>query len=131
MDNPYQAPVSRLEVRVKHNRNDRRLDDVAYGQKRIIYAILLYFAAGVMAQLNGVLALLALFALLAVLAMSWSGIYQISRGLGYPIWLRLLLILLMFVPLVGLLILIFLSTRASTRLKEAGYEIGLMGARNY
>jgi hypothetical protein len=128
MENPYQSPSAPLVVRAKRDRNDHRLDDVAYGQKKIIYAILLYFGAAFSAQFIGVFVL---FALLICIGMSWTGIYQITRGLEYAMWLRVFLLLLMLIPLVGLLVLLGLSSRATTTLKEAGYEVGLMGARNY
>jgi len=128
MENPYQTPSAPLAVRAKRDRNDHSLDDVAYGQKKVIYAILLYFAAAFGAKLIG---LLVLFALLGCIVLSWTGIYQITRGLGYAIWLRLLLLTLMLVPLLGLLALVMLSSRATARLRDAGYDVGLMGARNY
>ena len=42
MENPYQSPGAVLEVREKRSAS---LDDVASGQKLVIYAILLYFFA--------------------------------------------------------------------------------------
>jgi hypothetical protein len=128
MENPYQSPSAPLTVRGNRDRNDHSLDDVAYGQKKVIYAILLYFAAAFGAKLIG---LLVLFALLGCIVLSWTGIYQITRGLGYAMWWRLLLLILMLVPLVGLLVLVMLSSRATARLRDAGYEVGLIGARNY
>ncbi|WP_457097911.1 hypothetical protein [Lysobacter sp. P5_B9] len=42
MENPYQSPTADVVAPVKRERFNDRLDDVAYGQKNIIYAILLY-----------------------------------------------------------------------------------------
>ena len=125
MENPYQSPNASVLPQEKRN---LRLDDVASGQKLVIYAILLYFLAAVLRTVIGPLAIVLM---LICLGMSWTGIYRIGRGLEYPLWTRILLPLLMLVPLLGLLLLVFLSARATARLKSAGYSVGLLGARNY
>lgn len=128
MENPYQSPSANVAAPIRRDRNDRRMDDVAYGQKKVIYAILLYFAAAFGVRLVGPLALLAI---LICIPLAWAGIYQMGRGLGYPVWLCIILLFTMLIPLVGLLVLIALSSRATNRLKEAGYKVGLLGASNY
>lgn len=125
MENPYRSPTAAVSTRERVNET---LDDVASGQKLVIYAILLYFVAA--------LARLALGPLVAVVAiacmvMSWVGMYRLTRGLGYPMWWRIVLMVLMLVPLLGLLVLVVLSSKATARLKDAGYSVGLMGARDY
>ncbi|WP_226468759.1 hypothetical protein [Luteimonas panaciterrae] len=125
MENPYQSPNSVVSVREQRN---PALDDVVSGQKLVIYAILLYFVA---AASRAILGPLALLPILICLGMSWVGIYKIGRGLGYPVWGRILLLLMMLVPLVGLLALVVLNSRATARLEKAGYSVGLMGARDY
>lgn len=125
MENPYQSPNSVVSAREPRN---PALDDVASGQKLVIYAILLYFVAAVSRAILGPLALLPF---LICLGMSWVGIYRIGRGLGYPVWGRILLLLLMLIPLVGLLALVVLNSRATARLEKAGYSVGLLGARDY
>ena len=125
MENPYQSPNAVILPREKPN---LRLDDVASGQKLVIYAILLYFLAAVLRIVIGPIAIVLM---LICLGMSWTGIYRIGRGLEYPLWVRILLPVLMLVPLLGLLLLVFLSARATARLKSAGYSVGLLGARNY
>ena len=125
MGNPYQAPEASV---FKKSEPDTGLDDVASGQKLIIYAILLYFLC---AALKAVLGPLVLLPILICLGLSWTGIYKISRGLDYPMWARIILLVLMLIPLVGLLVLLALSSRATTKLKAAGYSVGLLGARDY
>ena len=117
MENPYQSPGAVLEVREKRSAS---LDDVASGQKLVIYAILLYFLAAALRTAVGPIAALAF---LACLVMSWVGIYKIARGLDYPVWGRIVLLVLMLVPLVGLLVLVMLSSRATSRLRQAGYAL--------
>ena len=125
MENPYQSPRAALQDREKPSSS---LGDVASGQKLVIYAILLYFLAAALRTAVGSIALLAM---LVCLGMSWTGIYRIARGLDYPMWGRIVLLVLMLVPLVGLLVLVMLSSRATSRLRQAGYAVGLLGARDY
>lgn len=125
MENPYQSPNAVVDVREQRSSS---LGDVASGQKLVIYAILLYFLA---AALRTVVGPVALLALLACLVMSWTGIYRIARGLDYPVGWRIVLLVLMLIPLVGLLVLVVLSSKATGRLRKAGYSVGLLGARDY
>ena len=124
MENPYQSPSAVVDVREQRSSS---LGDVASGQKLVIYAILLYFLA---AALRTVVGPVALLAFLACLVMSWTGIYKIARGLDYPVWWRIILLVLMLVPLFGLLVLVMLSSKATGRLRKAGYSVGLLGARD-
>ena len=125
MENPYQSPNAVVDVREQRSSS---LGDVASGQKLVIYAILLYFLAAALRTAVGPIAALAF---LACLVMSWVGIYKIARGLDYPIWWWIVLLVLMLIPLVGLLVLVVLSSKATGRLRKAGYSVGLLGARDY
>lgn len=125
MENPYQSPSAVVDVREQRSSS---LGDLASGQKLVIYAILLYFLAAALRTAVGPIAALAF---LACLVMSWVGIYKIARGLDYPIWWRIVLLVLMLVPLVGLIELLVLSSKATSRLRKAGYLVGLLGARDY
>jgi len=125
VENPYQSPSAVVATREKPT---SLLDDVASGQKLVIYAILLYFVA---AFLRTVIGPAALLAFLVCMLMSWVGIYRIARGLDYPVWGRIILLLLMLVPVVGLLVLVLLSSKSTARLRKAGYTVGLLGARDY
>lgn len=125
MENPYQAPRASILNKQKQSAG---LDDVASGQKLIIYAILLYCLC---AALKAVIGPLVLLPALVCLGLSWTGIYRISRGLDYPMWARIILLALMLIPLIGLVVLLMLSSRATARLKAAGYSVGLLGARDY
>jgi len=128
VENPYQRPAAAVADRVVRERYSDQLDDVAYGQKNVVYSILLYFFAAATLKLFGILAL---FAFIICIGLSWSGIYRITRGLKYPFWLRVVFLALMLLPVIGLLILLFLNNRATVRLKKAGFSVGLLGARRY
>ena len=130
MQNLYQSPASNVVAPVRRERANERLDDVAYGQKSIIYAIVLYFVAStIFAALGPQSLVLALVAILISIGLAWSGIYKVSRGLEYPFWLRLMFLLFTLAPGVGLIALLFLNSRATARLEKAGYRVGLLGAR--
>ena len=124
VNNPYDAPKSHVDDTVDHS---EALDQAASGQKLVIYSILLSFAA--MAA-NATLPQAIVFALLLVtVVMSIIGIVRLCNGLGYSTSTKVLLIIGLFLPLVSLIILISLSIRATSRLKEAGYKVGLLGAK--
>ncbi|BCM92087.1 hypothetical protein IAD21_03966 [Abditibacteriota bacterium] len=54
-------------------------------------------------------------------------IWNLARTLKYRVpWLPAIL---SFFPLVGLVVLLVLNSRATTKLKEGGYQVGLLGAK--
>jgi len=66
---------------------------------------------------------------IAIVIASLVGVWKIATALGSNIVMKILAIVSMFVPLANLIVLVMLSMRASKRLKEAGYTVGLLGAR--
>lgn len=104
------------------------LEELASGQRLIIYAILVNIAAVAVRMAVGnewtVVAPVALVA--AVLAI--NGLLRLASGLGYSPVHKLGLIVLAFVPLLSLVMLAMLSDRATKRLRAAGYRVGLFGA---
>lgn len=119
--NPYEPPEA--EVADPQERTPAT-EQVASGQKLVIYALLLYLAAILLQLLIGDLAAL-LF--LAVLVMSLIGVVRISSGLGYGVGSRVVLVIAMFLPLVNLITLLLLNARATRRLRAAGYRVGFFG----
>ncbi|RUL64580.1 hypothetical protein EKH79_09155 [Dyella dinghuensis] len=124
VNNPYDAPKSSVEDVVEHS---AALEQVAGGQKLIIYSILLYFVG--MAMNRSFAGGLTLVCVLASLALSITGIIRLCNGMGYSTLNKVFLIISLFLPLVNLIVLVSLSIRATSRLKEAGYKVGLLGAR--
>ena len=105
-------------------------EDIASGQKLVIYAILAYFLAMVLQSTLGPIgSIFSGLVVIGALFMALFGIWQLSTGLGHPAPLRLLWIILMFVPLVNLLTMVILSAKGTSRLRAAGYTVGLLGAR--
>jgi len=62
---------------------------------------------------------------LVVLYFMISSVSKLAKALGHS---EILYAILMFIPFVSLIILLILSGKATTRLKEAGIRVGLLGA---
>jgi len=106
----------------------KALYEMGAGQKLVIASILLN---GAYAGLNKQLGLLpSLIASLAVVAVMISGLLSMCRGLNYTGAKRVLLILSMFIPLVGLIVMVVLSRKAGNALKDDGVHVGLLGANS-
>ena len=102
------------------------IEKVASGQKLILYAILVNFltiglqmAIGDMAGLLGIVAIV----------MSLVGFFRLATGLGYSTGAKIGLVVLLLIPFVGLITLLILNSRATKALREAGYKVGLLGAK--
>jgi hypothetical protein len=103
-----------------------RIDKIASGQKLIIYAILVNFLTYALIVVFGDIA--GLVGIVAIV-MSFVGMFRLAGGLGYSTAAKVLLVVLLIVPLVGLITLLILNSRATKALREAGYTVGLLGAR--
>lgn len=120
--NPYEAPKADVAEPVA---SDAGIEQVASAQKLIIYGILAYFAA---AAIRASMGPIGLFVGLGALAMGLVGTYRLCSGLGFSMATRVILMVLMFVPLVGLIVLLVLNSKATAKLRAAGYRVGLLGA---
>ena len=102
------------------------IEKVASGQKLIIYAILVQFLTiGLQAAFGDIAGLVAIVAVI----MSLVGMFRLASGLGSSTGVKILLVILLLVPLVGLMTLLVLNSRATKALRNAGYKVGLLGAR--
>lgn len=120
--NPYEAPKANVSAPIE---NDAGIEQVASAQKLIIYSILAYFAAAAIRASMGPIGVLVG---LGALVMGLVGTYRLCSGLGYSMATRIILMVLMFLPLVGLIVLLVLNSKATGRLRAAGYRVGLLGA---
>jgi hypothetical protein len=120
--NPYEAPKAPIEARAGAGLN---VEQIASGQKLVIYAILVNLGAVVLQVTVGRAAVLLGF---ASLAMSIVGVVRLGRGMGVSPLSRTLLVIAMFIPLVSLVMLLVLNSRATAHLRNAGYKVGLLGA---
>jgi hypothetical protein len=120
--NPYAAPAAELEPpRIA----EPGIDRVASAQKLVIYSILTYFAAMAIRALLGPVGLVVL---LAAVVMGLVGSFRLCSSLGYSTLVKVILMVLLLVPLVSLLVLLILNRKATSRLRAAGYRVGLLGA---
>jgi hypothetical protein len=119
--NPYQSPATAPGV----DTSGANLEMVASGQKMIIYGILAYLSC---IGLRFVIGPLILFILLAAMILGIIGSVRLANGMGYPIVVRILVIIALFIPLIGLITLVVLNARATTALRKGGYTVGLLGA---
>lgn len=102
------------------------IEKVASGQKLIIYAILVQFlTVGLQLAFGDIAGLVGIIAIV----MSLLGMFRLASGLGYSIGVKIVVVILLLVPLVGLITLLVLNSRATKALRGAGYKVGLLGAR--
>ena len=103
------------------------IEKVASGQKLIIYSILVnLLTIGLVAVFGDIASLVYIVAIV----MSFVGMFRLASGLGYSTAARILFVVLLVIPLVGLITLLVLNSRATKALREAGYKVGLFGARH-
>lgn len=106
-----------------------RIWQVARGQKILIYCILLNFAFSAMERARALpeLVMMCLYLLTAV----WSllGVVRICSGLDRSQGQKILFMVLSFFPLINLVSLVYLSMKATRMLRDAGWSVGLLGAR--
>lgn len=121
MSNPYQSPQSRVAQTA-----DGNVEEIAAGQKLVIYAILAYFLAAFSRVAIGSLAFVILF---VALGLAIAGVLKLGSGLAFSTVNKAICVALMFIPLVGLIMLLVLNSKATSRLRAAGYTVGLLGAR--
>lgn len=118
--NPYRVPDARVAASV-----DGDIEAVTAGQKLVIYAILVYFLAAAARVALGPLAFVGAF---VALGLALVGIVRLGTGMGDSTAIKVLCVVLMFIPLVGLIMLLVLNSRATNRLRAAGYRVGFLGA---
>ena len=106
-------------------------EKVRTGQQFVIYAVLLNLLSFPLrlGLAGGEGFMVSLVIVLIALALGIVGIIRLSTGLGYHWLLAVLFCLLLVIPLVNLIVLLFLSTKATRQLRAAGYKVGFLGAQ--
>lgn len=122
MEAPHRAPQGTSAVAAG---DAAGVESVRIGQKLIIFAILANIASVALAQIHPLLGLSAF----AALALTFYGLYKLSKGLRAAAWLQVIIFIAMFIPLVNLLVLLRINAKATQTLRAAGYSVGLLGAR--
>ena len=99
--------------------------DVAKNQSRILYCILANIVVLILA-FTPLAAIISIFSLVVSIAMLIF-LVMLRNAMKKNIALTVILCVLMFIPLCGLLILLYHVTRATALLRTAGLKVGLMG----
>ncbi|WP_172205348.1 hypothetical protein [Niveibacterium sp. COAC-50] len=124
--NPYAPPTSSLSEQPVESSNERaRLNRIASGQRLIVISILVTLGAAALAAAVGVLG--QALQVVGLLVSLW-GTYRLASALSGATWITVLCLILMVIPLVNLITMLVLSSRATRTLKKAGYKVGLLGA---
>ncbi len=123
-ENPYKAPQSDVID------DDRLPDDVyrhlAIGQRLIIYAIALYLSSFVIVNYLGNIGT---WTGLLSLVLALIGTVRALMGVDWNIFVKVLYVIMMFIPLLNLLALASLSSKITTMLRDAGYQVGFFGVK--
>jgi hypothetical protein len=129
MANAVSAAASGLDrAQQGEEEEDAALDRIASGQKMMLVAILANFALAAMKTQVNPLALI--FFYLGAAFLSLFGLMRLSKGLEIHVGFRVILFVLAFVPVVNIIMLFILSRTATGKLKDAGLEVGLLGAKD-
>ena len=105
------------------------IQDIASGQKIVIYAIVANFLVSVSQRSTPELGVTLVILSLLVSAAGVYGAYRLCTGLDYSIGIKALVIILLFIPFISLITLIFLSVKGTKVLRQAGYEVGFFGVK--
>ncbi len=135
LENPYQPPETNSSITEEpENQDQNRLQKIASAQRQVNYAVLLYL--GFM-PLNIVLSDLAAQFPLAVIILPVSilivflfgiiSVYRLAAIFRGPI-VAVFYVLGFLVPLLGLLLLVSISGKATKELRKNGIKVGLLGA---
>lgn len=119
----------------------QELYTVAKNQRWLIYVVLVmiitniaYFAVQSPADtpMTGGEALVALFISLVQLVavvVSMVAIWKVLRTTGTGVFPAVVALIVVVIPIVGIVVLLLVSTRATRALREAGFTVGLLGAK--
>ena len=108
---------------------DELLAFAAQGQRTLAISILLSFVARAIGNVPDVPVFLAYAIAAAVLIYAISGVLKICSGFAYSMNAKLALMFCSSVPLLGIFTWVYLSIKTTRRLRAAGYQVGLFGAR--
>ena len=108
---------------------EERLWLAAQGQKMVIYSILLNFFLNALERSLQLPEVVNLGLALAVGFYTLSGIVKICSGLGKNEKQKLLFMVLAFFPAINIVVLVMLSIKTTNMLRNAGWTVGLLGAR--
>lgn len=111
------------------SRHGAALEEVAAGQRYLIFAILVHIGALVArAASDGNWLVFAPIAIAAA-ALAVVGLLRLAGGLGLSSTTIALLFVVALVPVLAFVMLAMVNARATKALRAGGYEVGFFGAR--
>jgi hypothetical protein len=124
--NPYSPPAAEVSEAALSSGETERLNRIASNQRVVIYAVAASLLVNPLRAVIGDAALL--LGIIAGLT-ALVGAIRLASALGFSMWLRVVYAILMIIPLINLLAMLSLSSRATKQLRAGGYRVGLFGAR--
>lgn len=123
------APPAADKTEIEEYERSEREWLAARGQKIVIWCVLLNFVLSALSRGHVMPNLLVQVLYFVVAAFSLLGVVKICSGLAKGQNQKLLFMVLSFFPLINLATLLYLSTKTTRMLREAGWSVGLLGAR--
>jgi hypothetical protein len=125
--NRYTPPSARVaDMEQDDPESIESLNRIARGQRQVMFALLAQIVASIIA---GAVPQVGLLLLIGAFIYSVIALVQLTSALGMSILARVLLCVALVTPLISLLVLAVLSSRASRRLRAGGFRIGFLGAK--
>lgn len=125
-ENPYKTPESEVDPQIQLSEYEaQQLKKLAAGQKIVIFAILAYFIA---IMVRPAFPFLTYLIVMACLIASLVGLFKVVQILKLHAVLKVLYFISLFIPLINILALASINSRATKMLKAGGYKVGLLGA---
>lgn len=121
--NPYRVPHSPLVVTPEV---DLAVEEVAKAQRMLLYSVLASLIGNVLVRMAGAAGLFLFPVLIAIAVFNIRSVYKLCRALDRS---PVLWIIAMFIPLVNLICLLVLNSRATAFLRSRGVQVGFMGAK--
>jgi hypothetical protein len=120
-------PMSRSAVADEDDEENLRL--AAHGQKIVIYGIVLNLILRAAERSQILAGIFADLVFICLTGYTLLGVAKICTSLGKSQNQKIGWMVLAFVPLIGLLVLVVLNVKASRMLRNAGWQVGLLGAK--
>jgi hypothetical protein len=101
------------------------------GQRIVIYSILLNFVLRGLDQSHVAPDWVTYVLYFCMAAYSLLGVLKICSGLQKSQGMKIVFMVLSYFPLINLIALVYLNVQATRRLRQAGWTVGLLGARQW
>lgn len=126
---PPPLPVPPVAGPAEEDDDHEQLAQMAQGQRVLVICVLLSFVLSGTSYADHVPRLFLMLTGLGLLFYALSGVLKICSGFGMSKGQKLALMFASTVPLVAPISWIVLSVRTTSKLRAAGYEVGLLGAK--